>query len=116
MPRPRRDGRPARPTNKRKLTDRFVRTIVPDLSRVVITWDAKQPGLCLAVHPTGKKMWRTVYRASARPVWLTIGDARSISLADARRIAARVGLAVAEGKDPAAERRAERAAGTFAEL
>lgn len=116
MPRPRRDGRPARPTNKRKLSDRFVRAVAPDLSRVVVVWDAKQPGLCLAVHPTGKKMWRTVYRLAARPIWLTIGDARSISLADARRIAARVALEVALGKDPASERRQARDADTFAAL
>jgi Arm DNA-binding domain len=116
MPRPRRDGRPARPTNKRKLSDRYVRSIIPDLNRVVITWDAKQPGLCVAAHPSGKMMWRAVYRRSARPVWLTIGDARSISLAHARKLAAGVALEVALGKDPAAERRAERAAGTFAEL
>jgi integrase len=116
MPRPRRSGAPARPTNKRKLSDRFVRAVVPDLSRVVVVWDARQPGLCLAVHPTGKRMWRTVYRLAARPVWLTIGDARSITLADARKLAARISLEVALGKDPAAERRAERAADTFGAL
>jgi len=116
MPRTSRDGRPARPTNKRNFTDRFVRTIVPDLNRVVIAWDARQPGLCLAVHPTGRKMWRVVYRRSARPIWLTLGDARSISLSDARKLAAGVALEVALGKDPAAERRADRRAGTFAEL
>src|SRR5262249_60287266 len=39
-----------------------------------------------------------------------------VGLSDARRIAARIKLAIAEGKDPAADRKAERAAGTFAEL
>ena len=116
MPRPSRDGRPARPTNKRNLSDRHVRSIVPDLSRVVITWDARQPGLCVAAHPSGKKVWRIVYRRNGRPVWVTLGDARSITLADARKLAARVALEVAVGKDPAAERRAERAADTFAAL
>jgi integrase len=39
-----------------------------------------------------------------------------VPLSDARRIAAKLRAAVAEGRDPAAERKAERGAGTFAEL
>ena len=57
-----------------------------------------------------------IYRYSGRPRWLHLGDARSIGLADARRLTARIMLDVAEGKDPLAERRAQRDAGTFADL
>jgi integrase len=39
-----------------------------------------------------------------------------VPLSDARRIAVKIRLAVAEGKDPVAERQAERGAGTFAEM
>ena len=39
-----------------------------------------------------------------------------IGLSDARRLAAEAMLAVARGADPAAERRAARSRGTFAEL
>jgi integrase len=39
-----------------------------------------------------------------------------VPLSDARRIAAGLRVAVAEGRDPVAERQAERGAGTFAEL
>ena len=53
---------------------------------------------------------------SGRPRWLRLGDANAISLADARKLAGRIMLAVAEGKDPAAERKASRSKGTFAEL
>jgi hypothetical protein len=70
----------------------------------------------LAISPTGKKAWRVIYRHRGRPRWLTLGDVRSIGLADARRLTARIMLDVAEGKDPAAERRAERDSGTFADL
>jgi integrase len=49
-------------------------------------------------------------------VWLSLGDAQSIGLADARRLAAKVALAVAEGKDPSADRKAERLAGSFADV
>jgi integrase len=52
----------------------------------------------------------------ARPRWYYLGDADAIGLADARRLASRISLLVAEGKDPAAERKAERGAGTFADL
>jgi hypothetical protein len=57
-----------------------------------------------------------VYRYQGRPRWLHLGDARSIGLADARRLTARIMLDVAEGKDPVAERRAEENSGTFADL
>jgi integrase len=39
-----------------------------------------------------------------------------VALSDARRIAAKLRLAVAEGKDPLAERRAERGRGSFADV
>ena len=105
--RPRADGTPARAVNKRKLTDTFV------LSRKVkvaeLVWDTRSPGLALAIRPSGRKVWRVIYRFAGRPRWLTLGDVRSIGLADARRLAARIMFDVAEGKDPVAERQAERA-------
>ena len=92
MPRPRRDGAPPRATSKRKLTDTFAATCRdPGL-----VWDAYQPGLALSVRPTGKKAWKVIYRFHGRPVWLHLGDVRSIGLADARRLAARIMLDVAE--------------------
>ena len=81
-----------------------------------LIWDIKQPGLALSVRTTGKKAWKVIYRYHGRPRWLHLGDVRSIGLADARRLTARIMLDVIEGKDPAAERRAERASGTFADL
>ena len=116
MPRPRNDGTPAAPANRKKLTDRFVRSITPEIRRVVHWWDTAAPGLFVAVHETGRQSWRVGYRINGRPVGLKIGDARSISLADARKIAARIALEVAVGKNPVAERRAERASDTFAAL
>ena len=115
MARPRRDGTPAREVNRRKLTDLFVSSRKAQ-ERAELIWDVKQPGLALSVRPTGKKAWKVIYRFHGRPRWLHLGDARAIGLADARRLAARVMLDVAEGKDPAAERRAERLTGTFADL
>src|SRR5258708_31127546 len=45
-----------------------------------------------------------------------LGNASAIGLAEPRKLAAEVMLDVIRGKDPAAERKAERGAGTFAEL
>ena len=115
MARPRQDGTPAREVNRRKLTDLFVSSRKAQ-ERPELIWDLKQPGLALSVRPTSKKAWKVIYRFHGRPRWLHLGDARAIGLADARRLAARVMLDVAEGKDPGAERRAERLTGTFAEL
>jgi integrase len=115
MSRPRRDGTPAREARKQKLTDRSVRTIKPDAAAFAV-WDTYQRGLVLRVQPTGQKSWKAVYSRGGRPRWYHIGDASAVGLADVRRIAAKIMLAVAEGKDPVAERMAERGSGTFAEL
>jgi hypothetical protein len=115
MPRPRSDGTPARQPNKRKLTDLFVRTLKPG-KRAQQIWDEKQPGLAIAVQPTGHCAWKVVYRYGGRPRWYTVGSVDAIGLADARRIAGKVMLQVAEGIDPQAERMAQRGRGTFEEL
>ena len=114
MPRTRADGTPARAVNKRKLTD-TVRAEPEGQSRRA-GLGHPQPGLALAIRPSGRKAWRVIYRFAGRPRWLTLGDVRSIGLADARRLAARIMLDVAEGKDPVAERQAERSSGSFADL
>ncbi len=113
--RPHRDGTPARAPNRRNLTDLYVNKVNPQ-DRPFLTWDAKTDGLALAVYPTGTKSWKLVYRHNGQPRWFTIGKATTIGLADARKLARRLALRVAEGEDPQAERKAERTAGTFTEL
>jgi integrase len=115
MARPRADGTPSRALNRRKLTDLFVSTRKGG-DRDELIWDVKQPGLALSVRTTGKKGWKVIYRHHGRPRWLHLGDVRSIRLADARRLAAKIVLDVIEGKDPAAQRKAERMNGSFADL
>jgi len=101
--------------NKRKLTSLFLQKLKPQASAFMV-WDAQQRGLALRVEPTGYKAWKLVYRYHGRPRWYHLAAADAIGLADARRIAAKLMLRVIKGEDPAAERRAERGAGTFAEL
>src|SRR5262245_27902345 len=112
MARPRNDGTASRKPNRRNLTELFVRKVTADTTPINV-WDEKERGLVLRVHPTGRRAFKVVYSRRGRPRWYHLGD---VGLADARRMAIRIKLAVAEGKDPAAERKAERGAGTFAEL
>jgi integrase len=115
MPRSRRDGTPAAAPNKHKLSDIFLKKLTPQ-GRTFLVWDTYQRGLAVAVQPTGHKAWKCVYSFNGRPRWFHIGDVTAIDLADARKLASRVMFQVAEGKDPAAERKAARNKGTFEEL
>jgi integrase len=72
--------------------------------------------MALRVQPSGHRAWKVIYSRHGRPRWYHLGDATAIGLADARRLAGEVMLAVAKGQDPAAERRAARSQGTFGEL
>jgi integrase len=104
-----------RPAEKRRLTELAVKKAKPQAEGYLV-WDTQQRGLGLRVWPTGKKSWYAVYSRHGRPRWLYLGDANAIGLADARTLAAEAMLAVARGVDPAAEKKAERSAGTFADL
>jgi len=115
MPRPRRDGAPAAPPNKCKLNDLFLKRLKPQ-ARPFMVWDSHQRGLAVVVQPTGRKSWKVIYPFGGRPRWYHIGDVAALSLTDARKLANRVMFQVAEGNDPAAERKAERSKGTFEEL
>jgi integrase len=94
------------------LTELLVRKVRAEAAPYNV-WDARERGLVLRVQPSGQRAFKFVYSYRGRPRWFHIG---SVGLADARRIAAKARLSVAEGGDPVAERMAERGAGTFAEL
>jgi integrase len=104
-----------RPAHKRRLTELAVRKLRPRATTYLI-WDTKQRGLAIRVQPTGARAWKVIYSRHGRPRWLHLGDVGAIGLADARTLAQEAMLAVARGHDPAAEKRAERGAGTFADL
>jgi len=101
--------------NKRKLTTLLLRRLRPQ-ARAFMVWDTQQRGLALRVWPSGRRSWYLVYRRHGRPRWYHIGAADVVGLADARKLAAETMLDVIRGRDPAAEKRAARGAGTFAEL
>ena len=101
--------------NKRKLNQTMVRRLKAS-ARTFLVWDTYQRALVLQVRPSGHKAWKVIYSHRGRPRWYHLGNAAAISVADARKLAGRIMFQVAEGKDPAAERQAHRAKGTFEEL
>jgi len=90
LARPRRDGTPPRKPIKEKITDTFIAGLRPE-GRLLIAYDAKLRGLAVTVQPkTGRKSFKAIYFVGGFPRWCHIGDASAISLADARKIAAKV--------------------------
>src|SRR6516165_1132959 len=100
---------------KQKLTSLTVTKLRPT-AKPYLVWDSQQRGLALQIQPSGYRSFKLIYRFHNRPRWLHIGAADAIALADARKLAAKLMLQVIEGKDPAAEKRAARGTGTFAEI
>ncbi len=115
MPRPRRDGKPAAEPRKHKFSDVFLNKLKPQ-DRPFVVWDTYQRGLAVAVSTTGHKSWKCIYSFRGRPRWYHIGAVGGVGLKAARKLAGRVMSQVAEGQDPAAERKAQRSKGTFEEL
>ena len=64
--------------------------------------------LYLFVQPQGQKYWRMNYRYGGKFKTLALGTFPAVSLADARRRRDKAKLTLAEGRDPAAERRVMR--------
>ena len=73
--------------------------------------DVKVPGLALRVSPTGNKSWTLRYRTNeGEQRRLTLGRYPSVSLSKARELAHKAVGRVAEGVDPAKEKRSSKAA------
>lgn len=107
------------------LTAKAVEAAKPDPSRRIEKPDAALPGLYLVIQPSGARSWALRFRRNGRPAKLTLGpvldrrdDAPPATLPLGQphtlteaRTAARAALqALAEGKDPAASRKAQAAA------
>jgi integrase len=115
MPRPKKDGSPAAAPDKRKLSEVYLQRVKPK-DHAFCTWDTDKPGLAMLVQPSGTKSFKFVYRLRGRPCWYHIGNAATIGLADARKLVIELAYRVSKGEDIIATRKAERDAGSFAEL
>lgn len=71
-------------------------------------------GLHLLVGPNGSKLWRFRYRFAGRENMLTFGAYPIVSLADAREKRDEAHKLLANGVDPSAKRKQDKAAGTAA--
>jgi hypothetical protein len=92
--------------NRQRLSHFAIKNLKPR-ERPFTIWDVTQRGLAIVVQPSGHAAWKTVYSHHGRPRWIHLADATAIGLADARKLANEIMYQVAQGKDPAAERRAE---------
>jgi integrase len=79
-------------------------------------WDDGLPGFGVAAFPSGRKVYVFQYRFAGRSRRITLGKHGSITPDKARALAKVKAGQVAEGKDPMAERRAERGVRTFREI
>jgi integrase len=89
------------------LTVRAIGSLKPKPVRQEIP-DGLLTGLYLVVQPSGAKTWAVRYRAGRRPRKLTLGTYPGIDLSNARELARRALVAVAEGRDPAFEKKKAR--------
>src|SRR5260370_5366945 len=107
--------KPRREPNKHQFNNLMIERLKPK-DRPYLVWDKQQHGLAIQVQPSGFAAYKCIYSRHGRPRWYSIGRVDAIGLADARKLAGKIMVAVAEGKDPQADRKAERTSGTFGEL
>lgn len=108
-----------------KLGPRSVQSLRPEKGRDRVEYfDASEsapPGFALrASMRSGSgavaRTYVVTYRHNGRKRWLKLGGAESVSLSDARELARKALLRVAQGEDPATDRDQTREAKTFASL
>jgi hypothetical protein len=101
-----------------KFTARSVEALKPEPAKQVDYWNESFRMFGARVSPSGRKTWQTFFRSGGSLWRLTLGPCGDpgLSLAEARAKAKETHASVARGKDPAAEKSADRRAETFAEL
>jgi integrase len=99
-----------------KFTARTIAAIKPPVTGQLDYFDARLPGFGLRVSPSGHKSWVALFRHRGRVRRLTLGAYPALTLAEARTKAKSAFHAVAQGEDPAAQKRSEYKAESFGEL
>ena len=79
-------------------------------------YDSSQNGLVLIVHPTGRKTFSLYRKIDGRPRRINIGPYPDLTIEQARKEAGRLLGEIAQGLNPAEERRAVHDEMTFEEL
>ena len=78
--------------------------------------DTKVRGLQIAVHPSGRKQFYLYRKVASRPERISLGPYPDMSVEVARRQAEQMNAAIAEGRNPAEDRRTASKQETFEEL
>ena len=105
--------------DRRKLTDRIVKTLKPPAMGRHSVYDAENPGLALVITAAGRKTWRYVYTVGGRGGQrdqMTLGTYPATSLASARELYRGHRAKVQQGVNPAHEKKAEQQVLTLAQL
>ena len=89
---------------KIKMTDQALAKQKPKDDRYEV-WDTLVSNLMVTVFPSGKKTWSVRYRSDGKRVKMKLGDYPNLALSDARRKAKEVLVSVADGENPAYEKR-----------
>ena len=98
------------------LTTKGIDALKPDPDKRIEIPDPGLSGLYLVVQPTGAKSWAVRYRFAGKPAKLTLGRWPVMTLAAARKAAGAAIEAVEHGNNPAAEKKATKAATLEAHL
>lgn len=98
-----------------KLSNRFVEGLQPRPEKYFV-WDDALPCFGIRVYPTGRRSYLIQYRVKRRVRRLTLGSHGELGADEARRLARKKLGDVANGGDPADERRQEREGMTVREL
>ena len=99
---------------KRRLTKTTVEAARHRATRFWL-WDAEVRGFGLRVSPKSK-VWTLQYRDGSRTHRLKLGEFPALSVIRAREIAAKHKVAIAEGRNPARERRQRKGGATVRDL
>jgi integrase len=92
----------------KRLTTRFVENAKRDPAKRREIPDAGKPGLYLVIQPSGKRSWAVRYRFNGRPRKVTLEGFPSLGVA--HKLAQAELDKVAEGRDPAVEKKAAKSA------
>lgn len=102
-----------------ELTDKFIAAAKAAEGRKVDYFDTLAKGLVLRVSAAGAKSWYSVYGPPAKRQWLKLGTYPEVGLGGdrgARQRARDIRASVGDGKDPAADKRAQDASQTVSDL
>src|SRR5690349_7400877 len=99
-----------------RLTDTFVRKLLPPTRGQLIIWDSDVKGFALRVTKGGARSFVLDYRTGGRQRRITVGAYPDWSVQAARQAAKALKRDVDQGLDPMGQRHADRAAPTMQDL